>query len=136
MRRALPIRNDVSVDSGSRDPKGLGHLGDRSPAGEHRSGRGVLLRGPHGRATDRSASGPGSLKTGDSALSDELALELGQGSEDGESQTPRRSRRIDGLTQAAQENAPSGEVVGRGVDTVFRDAEGKVTRAYMFMGVN
>ena len=32
--------------------------------------------------------------------------------------------------------APNGEVVGRGVDTVFRDAEGKVTRAYMFMGVN
>ena len=32
--------------------------------------------------------------------------------------------------------APSGEVVGRGVDTVFRDVDGKVTRAYMFMGVN
>lgn len=32
--------------------------------------------------------------------------------------------------------APNGEVVGRGVNTVFRDAEGKVTRAYMFMGVN
>ena len=31
---------------------------------------------------------------------------------------------------------PSGDVVGRGVDTVFRDVEGKVTRAYMFMGVN
>ena len=27
-------------------------------------------------------------------------------------------------------------VVGRGVDTVFRDVDGKVTRAYMFMGVN
>ena len=32
--------------------------------------------------------------------------------------------------------APSGEVAGRGVDTVFRDVDGKVTRAYMFMGVN
>lgn len=32
--------------------------------------------------------------------------------------------------------APSGDVVGRGVDTVFRDVDGKVTRAYMFMGVN
>ncbi|QIM18965.1 nuclear transport factor 2 family protein [Leucobacter coleopterorum] len=32
--------------------------------------------------------------------------------------------------------ARNGEVVGRGVDTVFRDAEGKITRAYMFMGVN
>ena len=32
--------------------------------------------------------------------------------------------------------APSGDVVGRGVDTVFRDDDGKVTRAYMFMGVN
>ena len=32
--------------------------------------------------------------------------------------------------------APSGDVIGRGVDTVFRDVDGKVTRAYMFMGVN
>ena len=32
--------------------------------------------------------------------------------------------------------APSGDVVGRGVDTVFRDVDGKVTHAYMFMGVN
>ena len=31
---------------------------------------------------------------------------------------------------------PGGDVVGRGVDTVFRDVDGKVTRAYMFMGVN
>ena len=31
---------------------------------------------------------------------------------------------------------PGGDVVGRGVDTVFRDVGGKVTRAYMFMGVN
>ena len=32
--------------------------------------------------------------------------------------------------------ARSGDVVGLGVDTVFRDVDGKVTRAYMFMGVN
>ena len=32
--------------------------------------------------------------------------------------------------------APGGDVIGRGVDTVFRDVDGKVTRAYMFMGVN
>lgn len=32
--------------------------------------------------------------------------------------------------------APNGEVVGRGVDTVFRDDAGQITRAYMFMGVN
>ena len=32
--------------------------------------------------------------------------------------------------------APSGDVIGRGVDTVFRDVDGKVTRAYMFMGVS
>ena len=32
--------------------------------------------------------------------------------------------------------APNGDVGGRGVDTVFRDSDGKVTRAYMFMGVN
>ena len=32
--------------------------------------------------------------------------------------------------------APNGDVVGRGIDTVFRDSDGKVTRAYMFMGVN
>ena len=32
--------------------------------------------------------------------------------------------------------APNGEVVGRGVDTIFRDADGKVTSAYMFMGVS
>ena len=32
--------------------------------------------------------------------------------------------------------APSGDVVGRGVDTVFRDVDGKVTCAYMFMGVD
>ncbi|WP_426625903.1 hypothetical protein ACPPVW_07650 [Leifsonia sp. McL0607] len=32
--------------------------------------------------------------------------------------------------------APSGEVVGRGVDVVFRDAAGRVETAYMFMGVN
>ena len=31
---------------------------------------------------------------------------------------------------------PGGDVVGRGVDTIFRDVDGKVTRAYMFMGVN
>ena len=32
--------------------------------------------------------------------------------------------------------APGGDVIGRGVDTVFRDVDGKVTRAYMFMGVS
>lgn len=32
--------------------------------------------------------------------------------------------------------APNGEVVGRGVDTVFRDSNGQINRAYMFMGVN
>ena len=32
--------------------------------------------------------------------------------------------------------APNGEGIGRGVDTVFRDTDGKVTSAYMFMGVN
>lgn len=32
--------------------------------------------------------------------------------------------------------APSGEVVGRGADVVFRDSEGRVERAYMFMGVS
>ena len=31
---------------------------------------------------------------------------------------------------------PGGNVIGRGVDTVFRDVDGRVTRAYMFMGVN
>ncbi len=32
--------------------------------------------------------------------------------------------------------APSGDVVGRGVDIVFRNADGQVTTAYMFMGVS
>lgn len=32
--------------------------------------------------------------------------------------------------------APSGDVVGRGVDVVFRCADGQVATAYMFMGVN
>lgn len=32
--------------------------------------------------------------------------------------------------------APSGEVVGRGVDTVFRDSDGRAETAYMFMGVD
>ncbi|MFK4790392.1 nuclear transport factor 2 family protein [Microbacterium sp. ZW T5_56] len=32
--------------------------------------------------------------------------------------------------------APTGAVVGRGVDTVFRNADGRVSRAYMFMGVS
>ncbi|GMA19374.1 hypothetical protein MM440_13200 [Arsenicicoccus piscis] len=32
--------------------------------------------------------------------------------------------------------APSSDVVGRGVDVVFRNADGQVTTAYMFMGVN
>jgi hypothetical protein len=32
--------------------------------------------------------------------------------------------------------APSGDVVGRGVDLVFRDAEGRAETVYMFMGVN
>ena len=32
--------------------------------------------------------------------------------------------------------APNGDVVGRGVDTVFRNTDGKVVNAYMFMGVN
>lgn len=32
--------------------------------------------------------------------------------------------------------APSGDVVGRGVDVVFRNADGQVTTVYMFMGVN
>ncbi|HOY79381.1 MAG TPA: nuclear transport factor 2 family protein [Hyphomonadaceae bacterium] len=31
--------------------------------------------------------------------------------------------------------APSGDVVGRGVDVVFRNADGQVTTLYMFMGV-
>lgn len=32
--------------------------------------------------------------------------------------------------------APSGDVVGRGADLVFRDAEGRANAVYMFMGVN
>lgn len=32
--------------------------------------------------------------------------------------------------------APSGDVIGRGVDVVFRSADGQVATAYMFMGVN
>lgn len=31
--------------------------------------------------------------------------------------------------------ARSGDLVGRGVDVVFRNADGQVTSAYMFMGV-
>lgn len=31
---------------------------------------------------------------------------------------------------------PSGDVVGRGVDIIFRNAEGRVRTVYMFMGVN
>ncbi len=32
--------------------------------------------------------------------------------------------------------APAGDTVGRGVDVVFRDADGLVRTAYMFMGVD
>jgi hypothetical protein len=32
--------------------------------------------------------------------------------------------------------APSGDVAGRGVDLVFRDAEGRAETVYMFTGVN
>lgn len=32
--------------------------------------------------------------------------------------------------------APSGDVVGRGVDIVFRNADGRVQTAYMFMGID
>ncbi|MGY4643319.1 nuclear transport factor 2 family protein [Cellulomonas sp. URHB0016] len=32
--------------------------------------------------------------------------------------------------------APSGDVVARGVDTVFRRADGSVQKVYMFMGVS
>lgn len=31
---------------------------------------------------------------------------------------------------------PSGQAAGRGVDLLFRDPNGRVTTAYMFMGVN
>lgn len=31
---------------------------------------------------------------------------------------------------------PSGDIVGRGADIVFRDPTGRATVAYMFMGVN
>ncbi|MGH3429296.1 MAG: hypothetical protein ACRDQZ_17305 [Mycobacteriales bacterium] len=32
--------------------------------------------------------------------------------------------------------APSGDSIGRGVDVIFRDPEGRVETVYMFMGVN
>ena len=32
--------------------------------------------------------------------------------------------------------APSGVVVGRGIDLVFRNADGRVQRVYMFMGAS
>lgn len=32
--------------------------------------------------------------------------------------------------------APNGAVVGRGVDVVFRDAEGRATTIYMYMGIS
>ncbi len=32
--------------------------------------------------------------------------------------------------------APDGSAVGRGVDVVFRDAEGLIPTVYMFMGIN
>jgi hypothetical protein len=41
----------------------------------------------------------------------------------------------DGLLLRSSVTAPDGSVVGRGADVIFRDADGKVTAAYMFMGV-
>jgi len=32
--------------------------------------------------------------------------------------------------------APDGSTVGRGVDVVFRDADGRIQTVYMFMGIN
>lgn len=32
--------------------------------------------------------------------------------------------------------APDGSVVGRGADVIFRDGDGAVTTAYMFMGMD
>ncbi len=32
--------------------------------------------------------------------------------------------------------APDGGAVGRGVDVVFRDADGRIQTVYMFMGIN
>ena len=32
--------------------------------------------------------------------------------------------------------APNGDIVGRGVDIIFRNTDGKVVNAHMFMGVN
>ena len=48
----------------------------------------------------------------------------------------QRAESGDALLLRWSMTAPSGDVVGRGVDTVFRDTNGRVVSAYMFMGVN
>ena len=48
----------------------------------------------------------------------------------------QRAESGDALLLRWSTTAPNGDVVGRGVDTVFRNTDGKVVNAYMFMGVN
>ena len=48
----------------------------------------------------------------------------------------QRAESGDALLLRWSMTAPNGDVVGRGVDTVFRNTDGKVVNAYMFMGVN
>ena len=48
----------------------------------------------------------------------------------------QRAESGDALLLRWSMTAPNGDIVGRGVDTVFRNTDGKVVNAYMFMGVN
>ena len=48
----------------------------------------------------------------------------------------QRAESGDALLLRWSMTAPNGDVVGRGVDTGFRNTDGKVVNAYMFMGVN
>lgn len=41
----------------------------------------------------------------------------------------------DAVLLASVMTAPSGNIVGKGADVIFRNAEGRVTAVYMFMGI-
>jgi len=83
----------------------------------HLLGHLELVAGQHRRPAAAAATGPGSGQPSAGAFADQVAFELGQGSEHVEDELAAGGGGVDGLLQAAESDPALGQL-GEGVDQV------------------
>ena len=113
----------MPVDGGAADSEGLGDLGDGGAGGQEGAGCLGSLGRPYGGAAEAGTSGPGGFEAGDGPLNGELALELGQAGDEVDHEAAGGGCCVDGLVEAAEVDASTGEVVNGGHEMRERASE-------------